>query len=82
MVGAQAFAAMPGRSTTVVTIAAVASGFDLLVPLGIGWVADHWGLRSALASMLLGPLGLAIVAAVSLGRRGGLPRQRRGTMNT
>ena len=68
VVAAQAFAAMPGRSTTVVTIAAVASGFDLLVPVGIGWVADHWGLRSALASMLLGPLGLAIVAAVSLSR--------------
>lgn len=69
VVQAQAFAAMPGRSTTVVTIAAVASGFDLLVPVAIGAVADRWGLRSALASMLLGPLGLAVIAAVSLGRR-------------
>jgi len=78
VVGAQAFAAMPGRSTTVVTIAAVASGFDLLVPLGIGWVADHWGLRSALASMLLGPLGLAVVAAVALTRRRSSPRSPAG----
>jgi MFS family permease len=69
VVSAQAFAAMPGRSTTVVAIAAVASGFDLLVPIGIGAVADHWGLRSALASMLLGPVGLAVVAAVVLARR-------------
>jgi FSR family fosmidomycin resistance protein-like MFS transporter len=69
VVAAQAFAALPGRSTTVVTIAAVASGFDLLVPVGIGWVADRWGLRSALASMLLGPLGLAVIAAVSLARK-------------
>lgn len=69
VVSAQAFAAMPGRSTTVVTIAAVASGVELLVPLGMGWVADHWGLRSALSSMLLGPLGLAVVAAASISRR-------------
>jgi MFS transporter, FSR family, fosmidomycin resistance protein len=69
VVQAQAFAAMPGRSTRVMAIAAVASGFDLMVPMAIGAVADHWGLRSALASMLLGPLGLTVIAAVSLGRR-------------
>ncbi|HVE82119.1 MAG TPA: MFS transporter [Myxococcales bacterium] len=74
VVQAQAFAALPGRSGTVGAIFAVVSGVELLVPLAVGAVADRWGLRSALASLLLGPLGLFAVAAATLGRRGRRPR--------
>jgi len=63
VLSAQAFAALPGRSTTVSAISAVVSGVELAVPVLIGLVADRWGLRAALAALLLAPVGLFAVAA-------------------
>ena len=75
VVTAQAYAALPGRSTTVSAIAAVTAVGELLMPVLIGLAADHWGLRTALALLLLEPVGLGIVAAAVLARGRGSGRR-------
>jgi predicted MFS family arabinose efflux permease len=42
--------------------------FDLVVPWGLGLVADHWGLVMALALLLLQPLAIGLVATWRRGR--------------
>src|SRR5262249_35851338 len=68
VLSAQAYAALPGRSTLVNAIAAVVSGVELAFPIAIGLAADRWGLQAALALLLLEPLGLFAVAAGVLAR--------------
>ena len=47
--------------------------FDIAIPVGLGLVADHWGLVAALALLLLQPLAVGLVATW---RRDKGPRQR------
>ena len=42
--------------------------FDIVIPWGLGVVADHWGLVAALALLLLQPVA---IGAVATWRRGG-----------
>lgn len=64
---ARLYAAMPGQSGTVMTVGNVFGLVGQFVPLGLGLLAEHFGLRTALWLLLAGPVGLLI----------GLPRQTR-----
>jgi hypothetical protein len=71
-VSAQAFAALPGRSTTVNVINSGMATVELLIPLLLGAIADRFGVRAALAVMILEPVALFAVAAVALVRAAGV----------
>jgi FSR family fosmidomycin resistance protein-like MFS transporter len=55
---AQLYAAMPGQSGAVMTLANVSGLFNSLIPLGIALVAERFGLGTAMWLLLLGPLAL------------------------
>lgn len=63
----QLYSSMPGQSGAVLAVTNVSGLIGGLIPLGIGLVADHWGLDIAIWLLILGPVMLLI----------GLPRQRR-----
>lgn len=65
---AQAYAALPGRSTLVAAAGQPFLVFDVLMPLGLGALADGFGLTVALSATLLQPLGLLLIVAVSRNR--------------
>jgi len=65
---AQAFAALPGRSTVVNIVNSTMSTVELAVPFLLGAIADRFGVRAALAAMILEPLALFAVAAAALVR--------------
>jgi FSR family fosmidomycin resistance protein-like MFS transporter len=64
----QLYSSMPGQSGTVMAIGSVSGLLGSLLPLGIGLLADRFGLDIALWLLIVGPLALSI----------GLPRKRRG----
>jgi MFS family permease len=68
VVSAQAFAALPGRSTAVNVINSSMATVELAIPLVLGAIADRFGVRAALAAMILGPVALFAVAALELAR--------------
>jgi MFS transporter, FSR family, fosmidomycin resistance protein len=72
---AQAYASLPGRSTLVAAAGQPFLVFEVLMPLGLGALADGFGLTVALSATLLQPLGLLLIAAA--GRRS-KRRQRMG----
>jgi MFS transporter, FSR family, fosmidomycin resistance protein len=74
---AQAFAALPGRSTVVNIVNSTLATVELAVPLLLGAIADRFGVRAALAAMILEPLALFAVAAAALVRNRHF-EQRRG----
>jgi FSR family fosmidomycin resistance protein-like MFS transporter len=55
---AQLYASMEGRSGTVMTIGNVSGLFNSLIPLGLGLVAERFGLTAAMWLLILGPLSL------------------------
>lgn len=55
---AQAYRALPDRSTLVAAAAQPFTVFDALLPLLVGWVADEWGVLWALAVLGAQPLGV------------------------
>jgi predicted MFS family arabinose efflux permease len=57
----RAFAAMPDRPEVVLAVGSALTAVDLVVPVGIGLVADHAGLLGAMLVLLLQPAG--VVAA-------------------
>ncbi len=65
---AAAYRALPGRSTLVAAAGQAFAVFDLLVPLGLGWLSDRLGVLAALWVLLLQPLGLLLVLS-AVGRR-------------
>lgn len=67
---AQAYAALPERSTLVAAAAQPFLIFDLSFPLVVGWIADAYGLTPALLFLLVQPLGLALIAATCWKRAG------------
>ncbi len=54
---AAAYEEAPGRPGVVNAIAQVFFGLELALPLAVGFVAAHYGLVLALASLSLQPLG-------------------------
>ena len=63
---AQVYAAMPGRSGSVLALENVSGLAGSLVPLGLGVAASRWGLGPAMWLLLVGPVAIAV----------GLPRRR------
>jgi FSR family fosmidomycin resistance protein-like MFS transporter len=63
---ARLYAAMPGQSGTVMTVGNVFGLVGQFIPLGLGLVAEQFGLQAALWLLLAGPVGLLI----------GIPRRR------
>jgi FSR family fosmidomycin resistance protein-like MFS transporter len=55
---AQLYSAMEGRSGTVMTLSNVSGLFNALIPLGLGLVAERFGLATAMWLLILGPLAL------------------------
>lgn len=55
---ARAYRALPHRPALVAATAQVFSGFDLVLPVALGMVADRFGLTAALLLLSLQPLGI------------------------
>jgi fucose permease len=77
VVSAQAFAALPGRSTLVNVVNSSMATVELLIPLLLGAIADRFGVRAALSVMILEPVALFTVAAVALAGARACPHRRR-----
>jgi hypothetical protein len=58
---ARAYAALPGRSGTVNAVAHLFTPMSLSLPLGMGLLADHFGLSVALSCLLVQPLVMFFV---------------------
>jgi FSR family fosmidomycin resistance protein-like MFS transporter len=56
----QLYASLPGQSGAVIAVSAPFWLLTGLVPLGLGFVAGHFGIGVAMALLAVGPLGLAI----------------------
>jgi FSR family fosmidomycin resistance protein-like MFS transporter len=56
----QLYTAMPGQSGTVMTLTNIFGFVSALIPLGIGWVAYHYGLHTAIWLIIFGPIALLI----------------------
>lgn len=59
---ARAYAALPGQSGTVNAVAHLFTPLTLSLPLGMGLVADSFGLEAALWLVLVQPIALGVVA--------------------
>jgi len=55
---AQLYASMEGRTGTVMTVGNIGGLFHSLIPLGLGLIAERYGLTSAMWLLILGPLAL------------------------
>jgi FSR family fosmidomycin resistance protein-like MFS transporter len=60
VVKARLYAAMPGRSATVMALDSLSGLVGGLLPLAIGLVAEHWGLETAMWLLTLGPATLLL----------------------
>jgi predicted MFS family arabinose efflux permease len=65
---ARAFAALPERPHVVLAAGSLFSGFDMVLPLLVGWVADGAGVGAALLLLLVQPAGVVLAALAA--RRG------------
>ena len=54
------YSSMPGQSGTVIAISNITGLFGKLIPFGIGFAAERFGLGSAMWLLLAGPLALLI----------------------
>jgi FSR family fosmidomycin resistance protein-like MFS transporter len=57
---AELYSAMPGQSGTVMAVGNVAGLVGHLLPMGLGLVAQRWGLEVAMWLLLAGPLALLV----------------------
>lgn len=62
---AQAYRTLPGRSLVVAAAGQLVIGFDLALPLALGWITDRIGLMVALWMLVGQPLGLVMVAVAA-----------------
>jgi FSR family fosmidomycin resistance protein-like MFS transporter len=60
------YSSMPGKSGTVMTLDNIFSMFGMILPFGIGLVAEYFGLHIAMWFLILGPVALLV----------GLPRHQ------
>ncbi len=68
---AQAYRAFPESSGLVNAINAMFAPIDLVLPLGLGWIADEFGVLTALSLLTVQPIVLGIMAVVFSKRGGG-----------
>lgn len=61
---ARAFATLPGRARVVAIADQIMMPIELATPWLLGWVADRHGLGAALLALAIGPVALAIAAAI------------------
>jgi FSR family fosmidomycin resistance protein-like MFS transporter len=61
---ARAYEEMPGNPGTVQAVAQLFVVVDVVAPLALGFVADHFGLRAAIACLALQPVVVAACAAL------------------
>jgi MFS family permease len=61
---AQSYAALPGRSGAVHAAARVLTPLSLGAPWFLAWIADHAGTGAALTAILVGPITIAVLAAL------------------
>jgi FSR family fosmidomycin resistance protein-like MFS transporter len=54
------YSAMPGQSSSVMTVGNVFGLIGGLIPLGLGLVADRYGLETTMWLLILGPVTLLI----------------------
>jgi MFS family permease len=59
---AQAYACKPGESGLIAALDSALGWLQIVAPLGLGLIADRWGLDVALACLLVQPLGVALLA--------------------
>ncbi len=57
---AQLYRSMPGQSGTVLAVGNIAGLFNSLIPLGLGLVAERFGLAAAMWLLILGPVALLL----------------------
>ncbi len=57
---AQLYASLPGRSGAVVAISAAFGMVEALIPLGIGLMAEGWGITAAMVVLGAGPVVLVV----------------------
>lgn len=57
----EAYAALPGRSGTVMAINSITGLLGSLLVWAVGWVAEHLGLQGAMWLLLSGPLSLILL---------------------
>lgn len=56
----QLYTAMPGKSGTVLTLSNLFGLVGGLIPLGLGWLAQHYGLGSTMWLLIAAPIALLI----------------------
>jgi len=66
------YSSLPGQSASLMAISAVTTPIAKLFPLLLGFLADHFGLQTAMWLLLLGPIALLI----------GLPRNGQKTQSS
>jgi len=64
----QLYSAMPGQSGTVMTLSDVSGLVGRLIPLGIGLLAQQFGLGAAMWVLILGPVALLVGLPRGTGR--------------
>ncbi len=57
---AHLYASLPGRSGAVVAISAAFGMVEALIPLGIGLMAERWGISAAMVVLGVGPVGIIV----------------------
>ena len=65
----QLYSALPGQSSSVMTLGTVVSQVAVWIPVGLGWVADRYGLGTTLWLLLLAPISLLIGTRTGHGQR-------------
>jgi FSR family fosmidomycin resistance protein-like MFS transporter len=56
----QAYAALPGRAGTVMAAGSLSGLLGSLIPLGLGLIAERFGLTAVLWLLVLGPISLIV----------------------
>jgi FSR family fosmidomycin resistance protein-like MFS transporter len=69
---AQLYSNMPGQSGMVMTVGSLFCLINGLIPLGIGLIAEHYGLSTSMWLLILGPIALLI----------GIPKRRKRNLTT
>jgi FSR family fosmidomycin resistance protein-like MFS transporter len=56
----QLYSSMPGQSGTVISVNSLAGVVGKLIPMGLGWVAQQFGLWLAMWFLIVGPIALLV----------------------
>jgi len=56
----QLYSALPGQSSTVMTLGTIVGQFATLIPVGLGLIADRFGLDIAMWFLLIAPVSLLV----------------------